>query len=157
MGSRRFAAGMVAIVVAAGAAGCGSSSSDDDKTTAGTLTPAAFRSQANAICRATGARIRADRPPTRTSEFAAWGQRSAQIQDERITRLAALSPPAAQHAEFEQLIERLEVVRDQTSGLATTLAEGTRSEAIRAGRENVRAVSAASRSATALGIPTCSP
>lgn len=153
MGSRWMAACLAAVAVAAGAAGCGSSSSDDDKP----LTSAEFKTKANQICRAATEKLGRLSPPVRSAEYSAWGEKLAALQEERLSQLAELTPPADVAATYSAYQRGLKTAQEQIAPLAAKLAarggNATRLGAL--GEANLRQLAENERLAEQLDLADC--
>jgi hypothetical protein len=86
-----IAAAAGAVLLAIAVAGCGGGSGSPS--TAGTLTPAGWRAEANAICRRNGRAIRDVRPARHDDEVSAFVAAVAPLWKQELDSTTALTPP----------------------------------------------------------------
>ena len=123
----------------------------------GSLTPAAYRAQANAVCKTTSARLKAITPATTPKQFAGFLKKALPVFEAQIASLAKLSPPARFRADH---LKAIALERSQVVGIKRFIA------AVAAGgdptaefKKTDAALSPLSKAETAiwkkLGLPAC--
>jgi len=130
----RIAAAACGLLVVFVLAGCGSS----NNTSSSTASESPFVAEANGACRTAYAKVSALRPSNGGGEtpaqVAAYVPKLAVIAQAMLGRLTALTPPAAQQAEYNKMLDawRSEIATSLVRGQATKAGETKRANEARA-------------------------
>jgi len=131
----RIAGAVCGLLVVFVLAGCGSSNNSSSSSTA---SESPFVAEANGACRTAYAKVSALRPSNGGGEtpaqVAAYVPKLAVIAQAMLGRLTALTPPAAQQAEYNKMLDawRSEIATSLVRGQATKAGETKRANEARA-------------------------
>jgi len=107
---RRSIAAALAAASILVAAGCGGSKTSDKPVTQTTAALSAdqFRQQADAICADIDTKVDALGEPTSEADIVSYLEKGLAVQNEQLTRLRALTPPADLKAAYDEAVGLLQ-------------------------------------------------